>query len=225
MVATNRLTGHSKGFFSVYTLPPNQATTPQRQMVINARYSNSLEEYRNVKEIIKRKSKSLLAEIPKGQIGMGGIFLNNDAAYTPEISDSSVTLIVTSPPFLNTVQYEKDNWMRLWFNHLETNEMRGFIHTSSIKTWEAKMRLVFMEFSRIMQNGAYAAFEVGEVKKGKINLDEVISRIVIECGFSLEAALINTQSFTKTSNIWGVSNNSSGTNTNRIVLFRQGLSG
>ena len=25
MVATNRLTGHSAGFFSVYTLPPNQA--------------------------------------------------------------------------------------------------------------------------------------------------------------------------------------------------------
>ena len=28
MVATNRLTGHSPGFFSVYTLPPNQAVTP-----------------------------------------------------------------------------------------------------------------------------------------------------------------------------------------------------
>ena len=27
MVATNRLTGHSKGFFSVYTLPPNQAVS------------------------------------------------------------------------------------------------------------------------------------------------------------------------------------------------------
>src|SRR5260370_11123713 len=28
MVGTNRLTGHSAGFFSVYTLPPNQALTP-----------------------------------------------------------------------------------------------------------------------------------------------------------------------------------------------------
>ena len=27
MVAVNRLTGHSKGFFSVYTLPPNRAVT------------------------------------------------------------------------------------------------------------------------------------------------------------------------------------------------------
>lgn len=30
MVATNRLTGHSSGFFSVYTLPPNQAVSPER---------------------------------------------------------------------------------------------------------------------------------------------------------------------------------------------------
>ena len=35
MVATNRLTGHSKGFFSVYTLPPNQATSPANQIKIN----------------------------------------------------------------------------------------------------------------------------------------------------------------------------------------------
>ena len=35
MVATNRLTGHSKNFFSVYTLPPNQAVTQERQKKIN----------------------------------------------------------------------------------------------------------------------------------------------------------------------------------------------
>ena len=35
MVATNRLTGHSPGFFSVYTLPPNQAVTVERQRKIN----------------------------------------------------------------------------------------------------------------------------------------------------------------------------------------------
>ena len=37
MVATNRLTGHSKGFFSVYTLPPNQAVSQQSQQRINSK--------------------------------------------------------------------------------------------------------------------------------------------------------------------------------------------
>ena len=36
MVATNRLTGHSKGFFSVYTLPPNQAASPRSQIQIRS---------------------------------------------------------------------------------------------------------------------------------------------------------------------------------------------
>ncbi|MCW5555974.1 MAG: site-specific DNA-methyltransferase, partial [Verrucomicrobiae bacterium] len=35
MVALNRLTGHSSGFFSVYTLPPNQAVSVQSQRKIN----------------------------------------------------------------------------------------------------------------------------------------------------------------------------------------------
>ena len=37
MVAVNRLTGHSPGFFSVYTLPPNQAVSLDAQAKINAR--------------------------------------------------------------------------------------------------------------------------------------------------------------------------------------------
>jgi len=32
--------------------------------------------------------------------------------------------------------------------------------------------------------------------------------------------LINSQQFTKTANIWGVSNNRMGTNTNRIVVLQ-----
>lgn len=35
MVAINRLTGHSPGFFSVYTMPPNQAVSIKRQLKIN----------------------------------------------------------------------------------------------------------------------------------------------------------------------------------------------
>jgi hypothetical protein len=40
-------------------------------------------------------------------------------------------------------------------------------------------------------------------------------------GFDCEAVLINSQRFTKTANIWGISNNRLGTNTNRIAIFRK----
>ena len=54
MVACNRLTGHSKGFFSVYTLPPNQATTLNAQRKINAKRKQT-PEYRDTKELMLKK--------------------------------------------------------------------------------------------------------------------------------------------------------------------------
>jgi hypothetical protein len=43
MVATNRLTGHSRGFFSVYTLPPNQAMSQENQRNVNRKRGRSTE--------------------------------------------------------------------------------------------------------------------------------------------------------------------------------------
>jgi hypothetical protein len=43
----------------------------------------------------------------------------------------------------------------------------------------------------------------------------------MEVGFKCECIIVNKQIFTKTSNIWGVSNNKKGTNTNRIVVFKK----
>ena len=59
MVAINRLTGHSSGFFSVYSLPPNQAVTAERQKKINEQ-RNQIPDYRPIKPRILKKSKSLL---------------------------------------------------------------------------------------------------------------------------------------------------------------------
>ena len=60
MVATNRLTGHSPGFFSVYTLPPNQAVSIESQKRINQKRAQVPPE-RDIKAIILRKD-ALLTE-------------------------------------------------------------------------------------------------------------------------------------------------------------------
>ncbi len=224
MVATNRLTGHSKGFFSVYTLPPNQAVTSERQQIINQRYRNDFSIYRDVKAIIQKKSKALLKEIPHPWPGKGGVFLNQDAANTYAIEDSTVNLIVTSPPFLDTVQYRNDNWLRCWFNHIDTEAVAArMTNLHNLEQWSKVMTDVFLEFKRIMVPGAYGAFEVGEVRKGKIELDKTVFSMIREVGLIPQATYINRQQFTKTANIWGVANNQGGTNSNRIVVFRKGI--
>jgi len=227
MVATNRLTGHSKGYFSVYTLPPNQAITPERQIKINQKL-NQKPEYRNVKQIILKKSKSLLRNLTSEQINnlknatKNAIILTSNAKNTEKIKSNSVDLVVTSPPFLNIVDYTTDNWLRCWFNNIDAEEISEKLNlTSKIESWTDNMQAVLKELHRIVKPNGWVAFEVGELNNGKIKLDESIVPLGINTGFSCLGVIINKQNFTKTSNIWGIKNNSDGTNTNRIVLFKK----
>lgn len=227
MICTNRLTGHSVGFFSVYTLPPNQAVSQESQIKINKK-KNQIPEYKNAKKIIIKKSKSLIRNITRKQITNlksaydKGIFLNSDSRKTYKIPDETVQLTVTSPPFLDIVQYSKDNWLRCWFNSINDKKISKKITMSkTIKDWVDVMGNVFKELYRITKKGGWVAFEVGEVRNGKIKLDEHVMPLGINADFECMGIIINLQEFTKTSNIWGVNNNKSGTNTNRIVLFRK----
>ncbi|MDA3872156.1 MAG: DNA methyltransferase [Candidatus Marinimicrobia bacterium] len=227
MVATNRLTGHSKGFFSVYTMPPNQAVSQKRQIKINEK-RNQKPEYRNVKKLIIRKTISLIKDISilqqktLKQIHNTAIFLNNDARETKTIPDNFVQLTVTSPPFLNIVQYAKDNWLRGWFNGINIQEKEKKITMSkTIEQWIDVMQKVFNELYRITKKKGHVAFEVGEVKNGEIKLDEYVVPLGINSGFTPIGIIINNQEFTKTANIWGVKNNNKGTNSNRIVLLKK----
>ncbi len=227
MVATNRLTGHSTGFFSVYTLPPNQATSPARQRKINER-RNQQPEYRDTVRLILKKSATLLSRLTAEQIGnlrLAGktarIF-DRDAAHLPGIPDNSIALTVTSPPFLNIVQYAADNWLRCWFNEIDAEAVsRKITMAADVGRWSEIMQTVFRELYRITRPGGWLAFEVGEVNKGKIRLDEVVAPLGQKAGFRCAAVMINRQKFTKTANIWGVSNNHRGVNSNRIVVFQK----
>lgn len=225
MVATNRLTGHSKGFFSVYTLPPNQAVSRESQVKINTRLKQR-PEYRSTKEIILAKSRSLVRNLTELQItnlkktGTKGRFLACDAAETKKIRAGSVKLTVTSPPFLNVVQYSSDNWLRCWFNSIDAKANDKKLTTSAdLSEWSYAMEDVFAELFRITQHGGWVAFEVGEVRGGSIRLDETVIPLATLAGLRCEGIVVNAQEFTKTSNIWGIHNNKRGTNTNRIALF------
>lgn len=229
MVATNRLTGHSPGFFSVYTLPPNQAVSIEGQIKINRRLEQK-PAYRNVRELVLRKSAQLQSGLSAAdrerlrRAASHARFLEGSAASTRAIGHNSVQLTVTSPPFLDVVQYAKDNWLRCWFNGLDAEEIgRRMTMLRNVDEWAAAMQSVFNELYRITRPGGWVAFEVGEVRRAEVRLEEIVAPLGMTAGFDCEAVLINTQRFTKTANIWGVSNNRLGTNSNRIAIFRKPL--
>ena len=227
MVATNRLTGHSPGFFSVYSLPPNQAVSPEDQLRINEKLGQK-PAYRNIRALIFRKSMQLQGQLSAADrwhlhaASQSSVFLQSMASATPAIDSDSVHLTVTSPPFLDVVQYARDNWLRYWFNGLDAGAIGQRITMSrTLEEWSEEMSQVMAELHRVTRRGGWLAFEVGEVRGGTVNLEETIAPVGVAAGFKCTAILINSQQFTKTANIWGVDNNRRGTNSNRIVLFRK----
>jgi len=225
MVATNRLTGHSPGFFSVYTLPPNQAVMPEDQLRINRKLGQK-PPYRDVRALILRKSVQLQSALTAAdrarlrRAAANAVFLNTDASATNALPSSCVQLTVTSPPFLDVVQYARDNWLRCWFNGLDAEAIGERITMAKTpEEWAGVMSRVFAELHRLTAPGGWVAFEVGEVRRGEIRLEEIVVPLGVAAGFECGAVLINAQRFTKTANIWGVANNRLGTNSNRIVLF------
>jgi len=227
MVATNRLTGHSPGFFSVYTLPPNQAVSAEDQMRINAKFKQE-PEYRDIRALILKKSMQLQGRLGAAErwrlrtAATTARYLMCEAATTPDIPADGVQLTVTSPPFLDVVQYARDNWLRCWFNGIDVEATgRKITMAKTPDEWASAMERVLAELYRVTRAGGWLAFEVGEIRRGEVKLEEIVAPLGVNAGFTCVAILINSQRFTKTANIWGVANNQHGTNSNRIVLFRK----
>ena len=218
MVAINRLTGHSNGFFSVYSMPPNQAVSLDSQKRINAK-RQQVPPQKDILPRILAKSKSLLKDWDGKSLSKSPILSCNDAAKST-LADASIDLVVTSPPFLDVIDYQGDNWLRCWFLGLDSTDI-AISQIKGLDKWQEMITEVLVELNRVVKPGGFIAFEVGEVRGGKILMEDLVIPSGVKAGLEPIAVVINAQDFTKTSNTWGVSNQKKGTNTNRIIVFRR----
>ena len=224
MVTVNRLTGHSPGFLSVYTMPPNQAVSVESQLRINAKRRQEPPR-RDLRAVVAKKSKALLLAVSDDDrarlaaSSAAALLCAEQAGSTPSIRDASVDLVVTSPPFLDIVQYKDDNWLRCWFCGIDADAVQ-ITMARTVDAWAASMRAAFLELRRVVKPGGHVAFEVGEVRRGSVRLEEVVLPVAVAAGFVPELVMIHAQKFTKTANCWGIGNNDKGTNTQRVVVLR-----
>ncbi len=221
MVCLNRLTGHSSGFFSVYTLPPNQATSAVRQRKINEA-RRQVPPKRDVFEIVLRKTKALLkAPLPAelwrrgGQDpdGAGGAYAGDrrrqrrsdrDVAAVPgcgRLSDRQLAALL--------VRRDRAG--------------DGADHAAPVAGGLGALRRSLLHASSPAWCGRAAGSRSKWAKCAAATLALEHTVLSAAAGLPLQplAVMINRQVFTKTAQCWGVDNNAKGTNSNRIVVFER----
>ena len=132
-------TGHSSGFFSVYSLPPNQAVTAKRQR----KSTNNGTRFRITERLslaFLKKSKSLLKDwkgvrLDAFENDLTGVLSTSDSRKVLLIPDDSASLVVTSPPFLDIVDYQGDNWLRCWFIGVDSSTIE-ISQLKAIEDWK-----------------------------------------------------------------------------------------
>jgi len=227
LIAVSRLHGHSDGFFSAYSFP-QISVSPEAQRKINAK-RNQTPTYREVKSRILRKAKHALQGAARFQErfpeSQNNQIQTGDSRKMNWIESETIDLVVTSPPFLDKVDYIKDNWLKAWFYGINEETFKdALMQTRNLEEWKAFMRETLQELYRVVKPSGTVVIEVGEVihKNSTLNLDEIVAELGEQVGFSLHAILINKQRFTKLANCFGVANNEKGTNTNRCVVLVKG---
>lgn len=118
------------------------------------------------------------------------------------------------------MDYKTDNWLRGWFNGVDSN-LIPIWQLKKPADWVAAMSRVFTELQRVLVPGGFVAFEVGEIRGGRVLMETLVVEAAEASGLKPELLLVNDQEFTKMANCWGVSNKTKGTNTNRVVLLRE----
>lgn len=230
MIAISRLHGHSNGFFSAYSFP--QISIPKVNQAKINKTKGMEPNYRDVASRILKKTKVTLksGSIERlRQLGKFHKLTTGDSRKLVGWEDNSIDLIVTSPPFLNQVDYVQDTWIETWFCGIEKELVEGkIVQTPDLGKWMNFISDTLSELHRVVRPGGFIAMEVGEVKhKGKIlNLDEKIVELATSKKyngkqFRLREIYVQSQKFTKLANCFRVKNNKLGTNTNRIVLMEK----
>lgn len=119
-----------------------------------------------------------------------------DARCLP-YADSSVDLILTSPPYYDALDYARDNRLRLWFlGQRNWKELRGRLTTSNSR-YEDEMRQCLKEMYRILKRGKYCVLVVGEVQRNGRTRDTgtILGHLASEVtagGFHLECVVEDT---------------------------------
>ena len=119
--------------------------------------------YRDVASRLERKIKRAYRRLPNMNGNVQRTCSHKHAARL-DLPDSSIDAIITSPPYMNALDYGRDNRLRLWFlgvnNYAEIDRQMP----RNVQQFESLMRACLENFHRVLKNGAPCVLVMGELQ-------------------------------------------------------------
>jgi len=198
------LHGNSKGFLSLSM--PNTFSMAPNYVKGYIKKHGLKKPRRDVFELLLNK----LDRCYQSSAREGKVF-NRDVRKMGVIKDSSIDLIITSPPYTRVIRYGQFNWIRLWFLGMEGKEVdKKLFFTQSNPRYIDFMSEVLLEMKRILKPKKKIVLVIGDVSdrvtKRPYNLaGDVWKNSAKPLGFKLAKPIQKDiiSDGTKVSRIWG----------------------
>ena len=179
-LALSLLHGHSAGYFSTYTYP-QIALSPKEQFELNLKRQQS-PDYRAVAPRLLRKAAIVTSDgVPvalrlRPSLHKVGVGDPRDLAF---VETGSVSLTVSSVPYPGMRDLKKEQWLKVWFTGLNSEEA-WHPNFDSMESWSEYMNEVLFELARVTKSGGRAVLDTREISvaNSKILLDRELLSLV-----------------------------------------------
>ncbi len=143
-------------------------------------------------EMVTLTKKNLQFSSPEGNVPTEILVKKGDARKLDEISDNSIDLVATHPPYCDIIKYSDG----------KIKEDLSNIH--NVDLFCDEMQKVAKESYRVLKSGKYCAILIGDTRRKKyyIPLSFRIMQVFLSAGFKLKEDIIKHQWNCKTTPYW-----------------------
>lgn len=153
-----------------------------------------------LRKLFQRTVYRMIKDLEHQEKGSAAIQVKQCDARNMDLADSSVDAVITSPPYLNNIDYTKlyaieDFFMKM--RHVPS--VRSFLGVRDGISREAyfeDMKKVLEEMHRVLKPDSYAAIVIGNAWLGEeIESDFLAAYLAAEAGFDVEKILVLNKRF------------------------------
>lgn len=151
-----------------------------------------------------------------------GEMYRGDATKLP-LSDGLVDLTVTSPPYLNLINYYEKSWIRYWIAGVDKEEAYGVITTTGSKPkYFDFIHRNLSEIYRVSKDDTACVYVIGDYRDIEADVVECGTKAGFNCYDIYYDPIPSHLRAHRQMNDGGVADDEGGTNYNVVIVFEKG---